>query len=169
MVLDPSWPTCPVCSRARPVANTVPNKPPPSDPGRVTMPGGVKPAYQVASGPSGRKTVIIGKKEYPVYGMLVMKQSSGPPREFALFEERTQIGRDGTQCRIPVDDEAVSSQHAAIVLRDKDFVLHDLASTNGTYINPKGYEDTPIGQPYKLNDGDVIGLGNVRLVFKRIW
>lgn len=51
-------------------------------------------------------------------------------------------------------DLDVSSRHAAIVRKPDGFVLQDLGSRNGTFVNGKRItEDTP------LRDGDVIGFG----------
>jgi S1-C subfamily serine protease len=51
-------------------------------------------------------------------------------------------------------DLDVSSRHAAIVRKTEGFVLQDLNSRNGTFVNGKRITgDTP------LNDGDVLGFG----------
>ena len=51
-------------------------------------------------------------------------------------------------------DLDVSSRHAAIIRKAEGFVLQDLGSRNGTFVNGKRIEaDTP------LQDGDVIGFG----------
>jgi pSer/pThr/pTyr-binding forkhead associated (FHA) protein len=46
------------------------------------------------------------------------------------------IGRLG-QSDIFIDDSSVSREHAMIERRDGRFVLEDLKSTNGTFINGK--------------------------------
>jgi pSer/pThr/pTyr-binding forkhead associated (FHA) protein/V8-like Glu-specific endopeptidase len=52
-------------------------------------------------------------------------------------------------------DLDVSSRHAAIVRKGQSFVLQDLGSRNGTFVNGKRITaDTP------LSDGDVIGFGS---------
>ncbi|MFN2570836.1 MAG: FHA domain-containing protein [Gemmatimonadales bacterium] len=51
-------------------------------------------------------------------------------------------------------DLDVSSRHAALVRKDEVFVLQDLGSRNGTFVNGKRISgDTP------LHDGDVVGFG----------
>src|SRR5207248_1993248 len=51
-------------------------------------------------------------------------------------------------------DLDVSSRHAGIVRHNDTFVLRDLGSTNGTFVN-----GAPISGDVVLADGDVIGLG----------
>ncbi len=51
-------------------------------------------------------------------------------------------------------DLDVSSRHAAIVRKTEGFVLQDLGSRNGTFVNGK-----PITGDTPLKDGDVIGFG----------
>ena len=54
----------------------------------------------------------------------------------------------------PEHDLAVSSRHAAVLLRDGIFVLRDLGSTNGTLVN-----GTRLSGEHVLADGDVIEFG----------
>jgi S1-C subfamily serine protease len=51
-------------------------------------------------------------------------------------------------------DLDVSSRHAAIITRSDGFVLQDLGSKNGTYVNGQRLEGERV-----LRDGDVIGFG----------
>ncbi|MDD9946009.1 MAG: ATPase, T2SS/T4P/T4SS family [Myxococcales bacterium] len=49
----------------------------------------------------------------------------------------------------------VSKQHARLVRREDRFVLEDLGSTNGTYVNGR-----KIGSPVVLNEGDKVYIGD---------
>ena len=51
-------------------------------------------------------------------------------------------------------DLDVSSRHAAIITRTDGYVLQDLGSKNGTYVNGQRIEGDRV-----LRDGDVIGFG----------
>jgi S1-C subfamily serine protease len=51
-------------------------------------------------------------------------------------------------------DLDVSSRHAAIMAKPEGYVLHDLGSKNGTYVNGQRIEGDRL-----LKDGDVIGFG----------
>lgn len=60
-----------------------------------------------------------------------------------------------------LESDDVSRHHAQIKLRQGSYVLTDLASANGTFIN-----DAPVDEPYVLRDGDRIRLAHVELIFE---
>jgi hypothetical protein len=88
-------------------------------------------------------------------------------RRFALeyiepdsrFGERVElpahldIGR-GPSSGLVLDDAFVSSRHAAVEYDREGLVLHDLGSTNGTYVNER-----IIDSPTRLKRGDVVQIG----------
>lgn len=104
------------------------------------------------------------KIEEPLRAMAWLVVQSGPyfGKQFGLAEGRNIIGRDGSRCDFVLDDELVSGQHAQIRLEGGQFVLYDLASTNGTFVNNRRI------QRQMLMDNDVIRIGNTSLVFKSI-
>lgn len=67
------------------------------------------------------------------------------------------IGRERGE--IVLKNPAVSAKHARVRMEQNDFILEDLKSTNGTFIN-KGRISTQ-----KLRHGDVIGIGKFELEF----
>jgi len=73
------------------------------------------------------------------------------------LEPVTTLGRKLTNT-IPLDDNFVSGEHARLFLRDNRWWVEDWNSTNGTQVN--GAEIT---QPTPLLDGDIVGVGGVRL------
>ena len=58
-------------------------------------------------------------------------------------------------------DGSVSSKHARIVRTDDGFVIEDLQSRNGTFVNGERVTEGP----RKLNDGDLVRLGKVIMTF----
>ncbi len=78
-----------------------------------------------------------------------------------IEKEGIVIGRS-EDADIPLDDQSVSRKHARITKQGKDFLLTDLGSTNGTYLN-----DVRIEEPSVLRNGDRIRLGTT--IFKFIW
>lgn len=62
------------------------------------------------------------------------------------------IGR-GLNCDLVLQDEAASREHVAIDLRPEGFVIRDLGSTNGTYVNEARITER------LLRDGDRIRVG----------
>ena len=63
-------------------------------------------------------------------------QHSGPQagKEFRLSKE-TNVGRDTMHSDMILDEPSVSRQHAKVRLEIGQWVLYDLASTNGTFVN----------------------------------
>jgi len=55
-------------------------------------------------------------------------------REFELTKPLTTIGRLGGGADIEIDDPEVSRSHCAVEVRRDAVLLHDLRSTNGTYL-----------------------------------
>ncbi len=79
-------------------------------------------------------------------------------KEYALAKERTTIGRKPHN-DIPIENLAVSGEHAAIITILNDSFLEDLGSTNGTLVN---------GQPIKrhfLQHSDVIEIGKYKIKY----
>jgi len=63
---------------------------------------------------------------------------------------------------VVVQDPEVSRRHASITRESEGFVLRDLGSNNGTFVNGQR-----LGGPQVLRNGDVIMLGQrVHLVFQ---
>jgi len=74
------------------------------------------------------------------------------------LEPVTVIGRHPS-CTIRLDDAFVSTEHAQLTWEQGRWWITDLKSTNGTRVNGK-----PVTAPTGLRYGDVIELGDVRLV-----
>ena len=78
---------------------------------------------------------------------------SSEKREFVLAEGATaSIGRSPSN-DISIPERHVSRQHAVIAFRDGIFMISDLGSANGTFVNDRRLED-----PFPLAHGDVIRL-----------
>jgi hypothetical protein len=56
-------------------------------------------------------------------------------KEFELNKPLTTIGRIGGGADIQIDDPLVSRSHCAVEVRRDGILLHDLRSTNGTYLD----------------------------------
>lgn len=67
------------------------------------------------------------------------------------------VGR-GPECTVQITDDSVSRKHCRIVPGDSGVVLHDMKSTNGTYVNGTAVSARP------LRDGDRVQIG--RSIFK---
>ena len=77
--------------------------------------------------------------------------------------ETVTIGRDAQNDLALPDDPKVSHQHACIRHVGDTYVLEDLQSTNGTFLE-REFEVTRITSPQPLRPNDVIRVGSTRLV-----
>jgi diguanylate cyclase (GGDEF)-like protein len=72
---------------------------------------------------------------------------------YTLDQSAVVIGR-GNDCDIRINDASVSRRHAQIEPREDEFIVIDLQSTNGTYVNDVA------AQRSMLRDGDYVRVGN---------
>ena len=94
--------------------------------------------------------------------MAVLRSQTGDNRTFPLRCEETVIGRD-LSCDITIDgaqEQCVSRRHARVFPDDGGYFIEDLGSLNGTYVN-----GDPIRTPTRLCTGDVIGIGELKILF----
>jgi pSer/pThr/pTyr-binding forkhead associated (FHA) protein len=81
-------------------------------------------------------------------------------REFPLRADiPTRLGRE-TQNEVVLMAASVSRYHAVVEPRNGAFFVRDLGSHNGTYVGGQRISEA------QLHDGDVLGLGEVQLVFR---
>lgn len=107
-----------------------------------------------------------------VHSMLIIERGGGQSTEFPLSNEESQIGRwdadNGIFPDVDLDafdaDAKVSRRHARVISRNGSFMVEDLGSTNGTFVN-RGRRLLP-GSPQALTDGDEIIVGKTFLRFK---
>lgn len=94
---------------------------------------------------------------------LVMKTGPTPGKVYPLEKSEISIGREAGS-DIIINDVEVSRQHAHLTSQFGDYILEDLGSTNGTFINSQRI----IGQRI-LKSGDTILLGeNISLTFEEV-
>lgn len=83
--------------------------------------------------------------------------------EHVLLEGATAtVGRSSNN-DIVIPNQHVSRQHSVITYRDGVFMISDLNSANGTYVN-----DIEINEPFPLASGDVIRLYAPTMVFSAV-
>jgi len=87
---------------------------------------------------------------------LVILSQGMTGRSHELKVDKTTIGRvdDNT---FPIAEASVSSHHCEVLLRGTDVVIHDLNSTNGTFINGERITESV------LKPGQTLRLGQVEL------
>ncbi len=107
-----------------------------------------------------------------IHATLVIERGISAGKKFPLSSVEANIGRwdaDGgifPDVDLDSDDpEAkISRRHARISLHDGHYLIQDLGSTNGTFVN-RGRRLAP-GDNYPLNDGDEIIVGKTFLRFR---
>lgn len=101
------------------------------------------------------------------------KRGRGVPTRLVMLDERggrvsthrlsgtLQIGRDRS-CHIQPDDTYISQQHARVTNRNGSWVVEDLGSTNGTYLNQR-----KVTVPTEISPGDRIRVGKTTLEVRK--
>jgi len=97
------------------------------------------------------------------------------PRHLAMLVDRARpdtrydlkgtvnIGR-ARDSQVVLDHPTVSRQHAWIKVEGEEFVIFDVGSANGTFVN-----DEPVEEPRRLQSGDVVRFGDAEFVFTRVF
>ncbi len=83
----------------------------------------------------------------------IVRTGPNPGMVFELSEEVIMMGRDVTN-DIVIGDAEMSRQHARLTRTPGGYVIEDLGSTNGTFVNGER-----LMAPRVLNPGDLVGMG----------
>jgi hypothetical protein len=98
---------------------------------------------------AGRRRTLVGS----------LTPDGAPDKVYPLLDTAYTLGRASSNT-IAIADGSVSSQHARIVRTPEGFVLEDLQSRNGTFVNGEQVTDKRL-----LTDGDLIRLGKIIMTF----
>ncbi|MBD8077839.1 FHA domain-containing protein [Cellulosimicrobium arenosum] len=116
-------------------------------PDEGVQPGGLSPEEQAAVSALPRHSAL-----------LIMQRGPGQGSRFLLDDERTVAGRS-ERADIFLDDVTVSRKHAEFVREGNQFVVRDVGSLNGTYVNRNRIDS------HLLATGDEVQIGKYRLTF----
>ncbi|MGH3326878.1 MAG: FHA domain-containing protein [Streptomycetales bacterium] len=94
----------------------------------------------------------------PGSALLVVQRGPNSGSRFLLDAEVTSAGRH-PESDIFLDDVTVSRRHAEFRRAPEGFVVHDVGSLNGTYVNRERIDQA------LLSGGDEVQIGKYRLVF----
>jgi hypothetical protein len=113
-----------------------------------------------------KKTRILTEdKKLPVVGWLVAITGKHKGEDFRIRQGKNTVG-SSHDCHICITDDYISDKHAHINYiaegDEKIFIIVDLDSTNGTYLNDS---DEPISRE-ELVDNDTIVFGQTKFKFK---
>ena len=84
---------------------------------------------------------------------LVMRQGPNPGKVFELTGPEAVIGRDISN-EVTVNDAEVSRRHTRLEFQGGGYIVEDLGSTNGTFVNGRR-----LTGPHSLRPGETIRMG----------
>ena len=103
--------------------------------------------------------VAVDLGELPAgVGMLVVKRGPNSGSKYALDQDLITAGRH-PDSDIFLDDITVSRRHVEVERRGGGYVVRDVGSLNGTYLNRERVEEA------EMHDGDELQVGTFKLVF----
>jgi len=85
---------------------------------------------------------------------LTVRRGAKSGQQFTFVQDIIALGRRDDN-DVVIDDPQISRRHASLSLEEGEFVLRDLGSANGTFLNA-----VRITEPHALRKGDAIGLGS---------
>jgi len=89
---------------------------------------------------------------------LTVRQGPQPGQRFSLNKPVIIIGREAGN-DVVINDPQISRRHASLTWDGRQFIIQDLGSANGTFVN-----GVRLTAPQVLQPGDVIGLGSTVLL-----
>lgn len=110
-------------------------------------------ARPAAPAPAAKRT-----KKAPSKAAVVQGEKKGST---ITLNDELIIGR-GEKCRLVLDDNYVSTVHARIFANGDRYMLEDLGSTNGTYLNRRR-----VTSPVELHRGDQVKIGKTVLELRK--
>jgi hypothetical protein len=85
---------------------------------------------------------------------LTTRRGPKPGQQFTFTQDAISLGRRDDN-DVVIEDPQISRRHASLSWEEGEFVLRDLGSANGTFLNA-----VRIKEPHALREGDAIGLGS---------
>jgi signal transduction histidine kinase len=101
---------------------------------------------------------LIGICQDERLATLIVLQGPDKGRTLRASDDVVILGRGSPQ--VPLTDQTVSRRHAELRITDGGWVLSDLKSANGTYLN-----GVRVTKPARLKHGDQVRVGSTLLVY----
>jgi pSer/pThr/pTyr-binding forkhead associated (FHA) protein len=113
---------------------------------------------------AGSQPANAGASNSPYGQLVVLRAGSSGVQAGKVFPlgPSNIIGRSMENCEIALNDSFLSSQHARLELQGDTWVLEDLNSTNGTFVNEIEVRDAT-----GVEEGDIIRVGRVEMRLMR--
>lgn len=121
---------------------------------------------RIAAGVTAPASNVAAAKNITVHARInIGKESEDSTLYFKPGGKRLSVGR-ATDCDLSLPHQSVSKIHAAILMnREGTLLVSDTGSVNGTYINGRRIN---YGEARQLEDGDVVGFGDVEVRFRKV-
>lgn len=157
--MEDSWEICPYCQRTgyQPHGGV-------ASPMKTRLEADTQPSIPTGSA-AVRKTVLLADQRTrgALVGWLVAINGDQRGEDFRVREGQNIIGTSG-DADIVLKDSSISGRHASVRYRDQKFLLTDLDSLNGTFVN----EEREPAARVELKDNDIVRVGGVSLKFKAL-
>ncbi len=108
--------------------------------------------WQVARAIGSHLGISVRRKRKEGSRVLFVRSESQQGREFEV-NDVVVMGRSA-ETDVAIDDPYASEFHLRLVSQENGMMLHDLGSTNGTYVNGRR-----VSAPTELKRGDTIQVG----------
>jgi pSer/pThr/pTyr-binding forkhead associated (FHA) protein len=118
-----------------------------------------RPAPQRAAAPAPARPPARRSKKAP-RRLAVVEGENHKGKSLTLAEELL-VGR-AEKCHLVLDDTYVSQVHARIFAKGDSYLVEDLGSTNGTYLNRRR-----VTSPAELQRGDQVKIGKTVLELRK--
>ena len=140
--MDPSWDMCPKCAQIRQ--------------------GGYGGDMSAGQQTQAIDITQFEEEQVSVVGWIVALGGNHKGQDFRLRGGKNVIGT-AADCEIVITDPYLSAKHSTIRYDNGSFILIDLDSTNGTYVNKKRVMKA------ELIDNDTVRLGKTEFRFKSLY
>lgn len=119
----------------------------------------LSPLDPLQDAPGASDDLVIPMGELPIEaGVLIVRAGAQAGTRFVLDDRVTRLGRH-PDSEISLDDITVSRRHAEIERTSDGYIVSDVGSLNGTYVNQERIDSM------LLRHGDELQIGKFRLVF----
>jgi hypothetical protein len=115
--------------------------------------------WQVARAIGSHLGISVRRKRKEGSRVLFVRSESQQGREFEVSDV-VVMGRS-SETDVVIDDPYASEFHLRLVSQENGMMLHDLGSTNGTYVNGRR-----VSAPTELKRGDTIQVGKTVMEIK---
>ena len=115
---------------------------------------------QAPAGPVPPRTAVVNSGPAGEARLTAVEAIDPIPAEYTLLKPEVSLGR-GEDNDIVIPHPSVSRSHARLARQDGSFVLTDLNSTNGSYVN-----NHPVQGSAVVDNGSEVRLGDIRFVLR---